>query len=203
MDVPESSSSSTPSYHQARAIAAVVLAILSGAFDLLVRLARSLWAVPWRWALSQLVHVVALPLRLVVWLPLSYVARFLLVLFAPALYAVSYASSCVRAAIAFVVSLEPLYTFFGAAAGLGIVTGIVLAVTSSIITSHLGMHDEELDAHEASLDKPEKFKPGRRDITAAVPETDWYWTESSPSGRRRPSGLLSQTIHEEDDDSDL
>lgn len=38
---------------------------------------------------------------------------------------------------------------------------------------------------------------------------DWSWTatgtSTSPSSRRRgyPSGLLSQTIHEEDDDSDI
>ncbi|GJN74582.1 hypothetical protein PLICBS_008673 [Purpureocillium lilacinum] len=182
--------------HPARAVAAAVLAVLSGAFDLIARVVLSLWAVPWRWLLSQLVRVIALPLRLV-WLPLSYVASFLRVLFAPALYVASYALSCVNAFIAFVVSLE-----FGAAAGLGIFAGIALAITSSIITSHLGMHDEEPEKDETSLDKYEQLKPGRRDITPAVLETDWYWTESSPSGRRRP-GLLSQTIHEEDDDSDL
>ncbi len=91
--------------HPARAVAAAVLAVLSGAFDLIARVVLSLWAVPWRWLLSQLVRVIALPLRLV-WLPLSYVASFLRVLFAPALYVASYALSCVNAFIAFVVSLE-------------------------------------------------------------------------------------------------
>ncbi|KAJ6438643.1 activator subunit [Purpureocillium lavendulum] len=191
--------------HQA---GAVVVAVLSGALDLIAHAARSLWAVPWRWLLGELLGqlgqlaqlvraVVAAPLRLV-WLPLSYVARFLLVLFAPAIYLASYALAWANALVAFVVSLE-----FGAAAGIGIFAGIALAITSSLITSHLGMHDEEPQEQDYSLESIDKLKPRRRDVTPAVLDTDWYWTESSPSGRRRPSGLLSQTIHEEDDDSDL
>ena len=33
-------------------------------------------------------------------------------------------------------------------------------------------------------------------------EAEWQWLETSPSRRKHASGLLSQTIHEEEDDTD-
>jgi len=33
-------------------------------------------------------------------------------------------------------------------------------------------------------------------------EAEWQWLERSPSRRRPAPGLMSQTIHEEEDDSD-
>ncbi|POR35951.1 Uncharacterized protein TPAR_03858 [Tolypocladium paradoxum] len=174
---------------------------LSAVLDTVALVARALWGINWSWYLSWLVHIVALPLRLL-WIPLSYMASFLLVLFAPALCLLSYFLSWMNALVAFFVGLEPLYTFFGAAAGVGIVAGTTLGVTSSIITSYLGMQDEPQEDERQAL-KMEKYDFGTPKASPAIIETDWYLADSSPSRHRRPSGLLSQTIHEEDDDSDL
>lgn len=91
---------------------------------------------------------------------------------------------------------------FGAAAGVGIVAGVTLGVTSSIVTSYLGMQDDPQEDERQSI-KMEKYDFGTPKASRAVIESDWYLADSSPSRNRRPSGLLSQTIHEEDDDSDL
>ncbi|KND93747.1 hypothetical protein TOPH_01738 [Tolypocladium ophioglossoides CBS 100239] len=174
---------------------------LSAILDAVAVVARAVWGINWSWYLSWLVHIVALPLRLL-WILLSFIASFLLVLLAPALYVVSYFLSWMNAIVAFVVGLEPLYTFFGAAAGVGIVAGIALGVTSSLITSYLGMQGDPQEDERQSA-KMEKYDLGTSKASPAIIETDWYLADSSPTRQRRPSGLLSQTIHEEDDDSDL
>jgi len=42
----------------------------------------------------------------------------------------------------------------------------------------------------------------RRDSLSSDTDLGWQWLDSSSSRRRPTSGLLSQTIHEEDDDSE-
>ncbi|KAL6402545.1 hypothetical protein AUP68_15025 [Ilyonectria robusta] len=55
---------------------------------------------------------------------------------------------------------------------------------------------ERSSSKQGSLQDPQS----RRDSSST--ELDWQWLDS-PSHRRRPAaGLLSQTIHEEDDDSE-
>ena len=88
---------------------------------------------------------------------------------------------------------------FGTAASVGIVAGIVLSMSSSLITTRLGMQDDEQEFPEKT------YRPGSAYTheESSSNEADWAWlSEAASSSRRRAaSGLLSQTIHEEDDDS--
>lgn len=108
------------------------------------------------------------------------------------LYAPLAPSPAVSRAAAFLLSL-PLQ--FSIAAIIGVVSGVVLALSSSVITTYLDLHDDP-DKHEPYSDKLARYRH-------PASEVDWYRTESSTSRLRQPSGLLSQTIHEEKDDSDL
>lgn len=86
----------------------------------------------------------------------------------------------------------------------------------------MGMQDDEADLEEYRLDQQRKereqqlFKrayaaasrSGNTKLLAdgdSSSDAEWrQWADSPSSSRRRkPSGLLSQTIHEEDDDSDV
>lgn len=67
------------------------------------------------------------------------------------------------------------------------------------------MYDEPFTSSE-TFPQLQDHAPDRKQkaVPLAALESDWYWAESSSSyRRRRASGLLSQTIHEEDNDSDF
>ncbi|RDA85085.1 hypothetical protein CP532_3094 [Ophiocordyceps camponoti-leonardi (nom. inval.)] len=144
--------------------------------------------IPWTSIFAQVFSVVLLPARLVA-SGLSRIASVLAVIFAPAVYFFAFLLWVSRLVYDLVLGLEPLYKFFSVAITIGIISGIILAVTSSIVTECLGMHEEP----DLKLETPPTVSP--------PVEYDWPWPESSPpSKRRQPSGLLSQTIHEEDSD---
>ncbi|KAF7546452.1 hypothetical protein G7Z17_g8444 [Cylindrodendrum hubeiense] len=190
------SSAVTTTSHSSSSILSLVLDAFAAVFSFI-------FSIHWSLRLYQLFSLVALPFRLILH-PLRFIAGILLTLFAPAIYFVSFGLSGVRALASFLASLEPLYTFFGAAAGVGIFAGIVIAISSSLITSQLGIQDDEGDdaSTERSSSKHSYLQDsqGRRDSSST--ELEWQWLDS-PSHRRRPAaGLLSQTIHEEDDDSE-
>ncbi|KAF7543746.1 hypothetical protein G7046_g9938 [Stylonectria norvegica] len=147
-------------------------------FSSLSSLARSIASVHWARYLSWLVHLLSLPWKLVL-IPLRFVARVLLVVLAPALYMGAYFLSWIRAAWGFAASLEPLYTFFGAAAAVGIVAGVVLGVSSSVITFNLGMQGEE-----APETKRRYVDDGHGRTDSSSTELDWQWLDSSSSQRR-------------------
>ncbi|KAF4509691.1 hypothetical protein G6O67_003834 [Ophiocordyceps sinensis] len=168
--------------------------------DTAALVARTLWRLPWTAALARLARLAAWPIGLLAW-PLSCLAAVLRVLFAPALHVVAYLLSWSRAMVALLAGLEPLYIFFSVAAAIGIVSGIILGLSSSIITTCLGMHDDP-GADDRPSDKLAGYDKGLPAPRPTSWEADWYWTESSTSRFRQPSGLLSQTIHEEEDDSD-
>ncbi len=105
-----------------------------------------------------------------------------------------------------------------AAAGVGILAGVILGISSSLITSYLGMSGPDDDEAYYNQRYEETFRKyqtrtigingsgsGRESGGDSSSDKEWQWTGTSPSSRRRgyPSGLLSQTIHEEDDDSDI
>lgn len=81
---------------------------------------------------------------------------------------------------------------------MGIIAGIVVGVSSSLVTFYLGMQgDDEIIPRRSK----QKYlsDSGRRYGDSSSTELEWQWLES-PSQRRRPAGgLLSQTIHEDDD----
>ncbi|CVK93395.1 uncharacterized protein FPRO_04270 [Fusarium proliferatum ET1] len=168
------------------------------AFDIVVAVFSFLFSFNWSGFFSRLFTIISFPFRLIL-IPLSFLLNILLVVFAPAIYLVSYTLAGVRSVWAFLASLEPLYTFFGAAAGVGILAGIGLAIFSSIITSYLGMQSEDIDSGGSTSKGSFLETSSRRDSQSSGTELDWQWLDSS-SQRRRPGGLLSQTIHEEDDD---
>ncbi|KAH7166188.1 hypothetical protein EDB81DRAFT_279001 [Dactylonectria macrodidyma] len=175
--------------------------VLSLFLDALVAVFSFVRSIHWSLRLSQLFSLLALPFRLILY-PVRFILGVILALFAPAIYVASFCISGVHAVTSFLGSLEPLYTFFCAAAGVGIFAGIVLAISSSLITSHLGMQDD----NDASTDRPGSKQSYLQDSesrrNSSSTEIDWQWLDS-PSHRRRPAaGLLSQTIHEEDDDSE-
>ncbi|KAI1048245.1 hypothetical protein LB506_002202 [Fusarium annulatum] len=163
------------------------------AFDIVVAVFSFLFSFNWSGFFSRLFTIISFPFRLIL-IPLSFLLNILLVVFAPAIYLVSYTLAGLRSVWAFLASLE-----FGAAAGVGILAGIGLAIFSSIITSYLGMQSEDIDSGGSTSKGSFLETSSRRDSQSSGTELDWQWLDSS-SQRRRPGGLLSQTIHEEDDD---
>lgn len=80
--------------------------------------------------------------------------------------------------------------------------GVTIALFSSIITSYLGMQNND-PGPKRSASKESLLETGsRRDSLSSDTDLGWQWLDSSSSRRRPTSGLLSQTIHEEDDDSE-
>ncbi|KAG5806709.1 hypothetical protein H9Q74_007310 [Fusarium xylarioides] len=169
------------------------------AFDIVVAVFSFLFSFNWSGFFSRLFTIISFPFRLIL-IPLSFVLNILLVVFAPAIYLFSYTLAGVRSVWAFLASLEPLYTFFGAAAGVGILVGVGLAIFSSIITSYLGMQSDDIDSGGSTSKGSLLETSSRRDSQSSGNELDWQWLDSSSQRRRPAGGLLSQTIHEEDDD---
>ncbi|KAM0343288.1 hypothetical protein ACHAPU_008738 [Fusarium lateritium] len=170
-------------------------------FNIIVSIFSWFFSFNWSGLFSRLFTIIGFPFRLIL-IPLSLIANVLLTVFAPALYLFSYAVAGVRSVWAFFASLEPLYTFFGAAAGVGILVGIALAIFSSLITSYLGMQNEDPTSKRPASKEDLLETRSRRDSQSSGTELDWQWLDSSSQRRRPAGGLLSQTILEEDDDSE-
>ncbi|KAK7427901.1 hypothetical protein QQZ08_005513 [Neonectria magnoliae] len=178
--------------------------ILSIILDALAGIFSFLRSIHWALRLSQLLSVVALPFRLVFY-PLRFVASILLTLFAPAIYLVSYSIAGIQAMMSFFIGLEVIDSelqYFGAAAGVGIFSGIVIGISSTLVTTQLGMQDDDDASRERPGSKQSYVQDAKSLRDSSSTDLDWQWLDS-PSHRRRPAaGLLSQTIHEEDDDSE-
>ncbi|UKZ57876.1 hypothetical protein TrVGV298_011737 [Trichoderma virens] len=152
---------------------------------------------------SFLGRILIFPLRLVS-IPLSYLLSALRIVFAPAIYLVAYITSWFRAIFDFIIALQ-----LATAAAVGIFAGFTLATSSSVITSYLGMQDNGSTSQgprsRASQGKKSLSSfstPSLKDDSSSN-EGEWYWPDPSPSRRRPATGLLSQTILEEEDDSDI
>ncbi|RKK90443.1 hypothetical protein BFJ71_g11597 [Fusarium oxysporum] len=154
------------------------------AFDIVVAVFSFLFSFNWSGFFSRLFTIISFPFRLIL-IPLSFVLNILLVVFAPAIYLFSYTLAG-----------------FGAAAGVGILAGIGLAIFSSTITSYLGMQSDDIDSGGSTTKGSLLETSSRRDSQSSGTELDWQWLDSSSQRRRPAGGLLSQTIHEEDDDSE-
>ena len=61
--------------------------------------------------------------------------------------------------------------------------------------------EDEIEVRPSKKRYLEDFS--RRRDSSSTTDLDWQWLESSSSRRRPARGLLSQTIHEEDDDSEF
>lgn len=97
---------------------------------------------------------------------------------------------------------------------MGIIAGVVLGATSSVITSYLGMQDNDEDVDERDRDyidyydddddDEESYEYGRDPYRLDVASYQKHLRSSDADAglkRRVARGLLSQTIHEEDDSS--
>ena len=94
---------------------------------------------------------------------------------------------------------------FASAAFIGIAAGTVLYVISTLLSSILGLYDEEEPTSELSRPPTADSQSSqllKKDESSSY-ESDWQMLAQSPNMRKKRSpGLLSQTIHEEDDDSE-
>ncbi|KAL7925298.1 hypothetical protein ACQKWADRAFT_283589 [Trichoderma austrokoningii] len=154
-------------------------------------------------------RIFVFPLR-IAFIPISYLLGVLRVVFAPAIYLFSYITGWCRAVVDFVVSLQPLYTFLGTAAAVGIFAGFTLATSSTVITSYLGMQDSvSVSGTRSRASQTKKSLPPFSSDALIKDDSssndgEWYWPDPNLPSRRRPAtGLLSQTILEEEDDSEL
>ncbi|KAM3516057.1 hypothetical protein MY11210_000339 [Beauveria gryllotalpidicola] len=187
----------------------------SVALDTVLYVARSLWSVRWSRHLARLARLVALPLTLVT-VPLSYIAEVLRVLCAPLLYLLAFAVASAQGVLSLLASLKPLYSFLSAAAGIGIVAGVVLGATSSVVTSYLGMQDTDEDRYQRDRDYTDYYESDDEGTDYQY-DLDTYQLHAAPAyqkhlrrssdpdaspKRRVARGLQSQTIHEEDSSSD-
>ncbi|QPC64636.1 hypothetical protein HYE67_006867 [Fusarium culmorum] len=164
------------------------------AFDIIVAVFTWLFSFDWSAFFLRIFAIVSFPFRLIL-IPLSLVTNVLLTVFAPVIYLFSYTVAGVRSVWAFLAGLE-----FGAAAGVGIMAGVTIALFSSIITSYLGMQNNDPGPKRSASKESLLETSSRRDSLSSDTDLGWQWLDSSSSRRRPTSGLLSQTIHEEDDD---
>ncbi|KAK4069749.1 uncharacterized protein Triagg1_6879 [Trichoderma aggressivum f. europaeum] len=152
---------------------------------------------------SFLGRILIFPLRLAS-IPVSYLLSALRIVFAPAIYLVAYMASWCRAVLDFILALQ-----LATAAAVGVFAGFTLATSSTVITSYLGMQDSGSTAQGPRSRASQGKKPLSSLSTPTLKddsssnEGEWYWPDPSPSRRHVATGLLSQTILEEEDDSDI
>ncbi|RKU45945.1 hypothetical protein DL546_004337 [Coniochaeta pulveracea] len=150
------------------------------------------------------------------WWPFTTLYRFTLTLFSPVIYTLRVLVSPFFYLYNSLPRLQPLYIFFGSAAFLGVMAGVGVLFTSTVIASVTGMRNGETNSHErrqlsSKRDRstsPDTGTPTgikRLDEPYSSQESDWQWLEKTPgpgdSRRRQKPGLLAQTILEEEDDS--
>lgn len=215
----------------------VISVILEPVTLVLSFIVRGLTSIPYALWASRLASLIAYPLRLLL-IPFRIATSLLLTVLSPLLLVLSYAATIAGAIWRLLASLEALYTFFGAAAFVGILAGILLSLTSEYMSTRLGINSttyayedddgEDVDVYPAKGRRLQKQQQHGRYIqemydddgvgdddehhrygnyasansTASDLEKPWLDISSpSPTRRRLAStGLLSQTIHEEDDD---
>jgi hypothetical protein len=122
----------------------------------------------------------------------------------------------------FLISMKTLYVFLGVAAVIGLLTGVTLYISSSVLVSIFNLTpDPEEKGHSAASFRAarEKKKMQQQQLeqewqNSILKNEDSTWKSDSSMekyaewlekgrGYRREDGLLGQTILEEDDDSDI
>ncbi|KAF4615578.1 hypothetical protein G7Y89_g15296 [Cudoniella acicularis] len=150
-------------------------------------------------------------------LPLSLLLRVLLIVLAPLIYLGSYVVAGTLVPFKILAKFETLYIYIGAAAIVGLITGSIIHLSSSVLISIFNLTPAPEDrgrtaasvraardqkklegAWEASLSK-EGGERWRGDHAILKKPAAWSDTALRTRGDK---GLLGQTIIEEDDDSE-
>ncbi|KAF4120214.1 hypothetical protein GMORB2_3341 [Geosmithia morbida] len=183
--------------------------------------AAAVASVHWSWWFSHIAALVYWPVS-VIMAPLSFIGRVVLAILSPGIYVASFFVFAGKGVVGFLISLE-----FGVAALVGSLTGLTVALTSTLLTSQLGLQDSpndkfyHLSQRKKGLYAPYNNKARYRDMSAPTSSSDdtlqrrdgWgklrqQQQQQQQRHRRRfdgmgarvtSAGLLSQTIHEEDD----
>ncbi|TVY55434.1 hypothetical protein LCER1_G002704 [Lachnellula cervina] len=151
-------------------------------------------------------------------LPIKLLFRALLILLAPVLHLGSYVFTGFMLPLRLLAKFETLYIYLGVAAVIGVVTGSLLHIFSTVLISMFDLaavpedtgrtaasiraarEQKKLEgAWESSISKSESARL-KRDPSTRKQQTEWL--ESELSKRRENQLLLGQTIIEEDDDSE-
>ncbi|EON96136.1 hypothetical protein UCRPA7_8355 [Phaeoacremonium minimum UCRPA7] len=143
-------------------------------------------------------------LRIVIW-PISILYGAFLVVFAPVIYTLQFLFAPVFYFMSLVPNLKPLYIYFGSAAFVGIVAGLMLQLTSTTFVSLFSMDQGQ----DESMRYPRRLE-ARLSMKllddASSQDSDWQWLDKAAhpnmKRKRRAPGLTAQTILEEDDDSE-
>ncbi|PQE30730.1 PMP-22 EMP MP20 Claudin tight junction domain-containing protein [Rutstroemia sp. NJR-2017a WRK4] len=129
---------------------------------------------------------------------------------APALHVGSSLSSALLLPFRVLAKFEALFIFLGSAVVVGLITGSILHLSSSVLISLLNLSPapEELGRSAASVraaraqkQRDSKQDPLKWKIDPSVEKKYAEWLEKDGGGRKDEQGLLAQTIIEEDDDS--
>jgi len=151
-------------------------------------------------------------------LPIKLLFRALLVLLAPVLHLGSYVFTGFMLPLRLLAKFETLYIYLGVAAVIGVITGSLLHILSTVLISMFGVaavpedtgrtaasiraarEQKKLEgAWESSISTSESARL-KNDPSIRKQQTEWL--ESELSKRRENQHLLGQTIIEEDDDSE-
>ena len=113
---------------------------------------------------------------------------------------------------------QTLYIYLGVAAVIGLLTGSVLHLSSSILVSLFNLTTvpedpgcsqasvraprEQKKLEEAWQSSPSKGDPNKSKFDTSMQKKYAEWLEKDVRKRRTGQGVLGQTIIEEDDDSD-
>lgn len=152
-------------------------------------------------------------------LPVTTFLSWLLVGLAPFLHLGTYALYGFLLPIRFLSKFETLYIYFGVAALIGLLTGFILHVSSNMLVSlfNLRLPSEDSGRTAASVraarEQQKLEEAWQTSSLAQINQSNWKsdetinrdyleWIDKERGNRRDGQGLLSQTILEEDDDSE-
>jgi len=165
---------------------------------------------------TAVVHYLVLPVTFIVTFIFTFIYTFLLRLLAPATHLASYVLQALLLPLRFLAKFETLYIYFGVAALIGIITGSVLHFASRVLIDLLDLRPapEENGRTAASVRRarvkklkeqwPDPSTVAQHNAARAEFLKEEYadFLDKGHGRSRDGHGLMSQTILEEDDDSD-
>ncbi|RDL35115.1 Uncharacterized protein BP5553_07046 [Venustampulla echinocandica] len=145
-------------------------------------------------------------------LPLTFIFKSLLIVLAPVIHLGSYFAAAALLPLKLLVKFETLYIYLGVAAIIGLITGSILYLSSSILVMVFDLNSAPADRNQSAASiratKEQKELEGawKSSLSKSGPDR-WRskpteWQDLDRGKRRDDTGLLGQTIIEEDDDSD-